>query len=235
MYSVSGHESAGKAAKLNTDLALALTTKGKEPQVVVQHADMTRLEGVLARQREAQNFLFWGIGAFYWLLSSLQPGQEDRLLADQLFRSIQLAMVDTAKDSAFALANVKAMRREVILSRLPPMFKSAIKVDLRKSSIDSAFLFDEARVQTDLQIAEKDASISFQQAAARALVKPHPFSGTPLVERASRTVPAAAPSRPSTSAGRMALASRQRVPQQRRPASGLPPSRPRLSGPFFWK
>ena len=58
MYSVSGHESAGKAAKLNTDLALALTTKGKEPQVVVQHADMTRLEGVLARQREAQNFLF---------------------------------------------------------------------------------------------------------------------------------------------------------------------------------
>ena len=77
--------------------------------MVVQHADMTRLEGVLARQREAQNFHFWGIRACYRLLSSLQPGKEDRLLAEQLFRSIQLAMVDTAKDLTFALPNLKAM------------------------------------------------------------------------------------------------------------------------------
>ncbi|MPC73129.1 hypothetical protein E2C01_067447 [Portunus trituberculatus] len=58
IYGVNGHEFAGKAAKLNTDLPLALTTKGKDPQVVVQHADMSRLKGILARQREAQNFLF---------------------------------------------------------------------------------------------------------------------------------------------------------------------------------
>ncbi|MPC39564.1 hypothetical protein E2C01_033105 [Portunus trituberculatus] len=93
IYGVSGHEFAGKVAKLNTDLALTLTTKGKDPQMVVQHADMSRLED-----------------------------QEEKLLADQLFRSIQFAMVDTAQDSAFALTNVKAMRREAILSQHPLVF-----------------------------------------------------------------------------------------------------------------
>ena len=74
------------------------------------------------------------------------------------------------------------------------MFRSLIKVDMRKSPIDSAFLFYEARVQAALWMAEKDASISFQQVLARALVKPRPTSGTPLVERASRNIPGAAPS-----------------------------------------
>ncbi|KAK3888193.1 hypothetical protein Pcinc_007724 [Petrolisthes cinctipes] len=187
IYAVSGHELKGKAARLNTDLALALTTKGKEPQVVVQHADMSRLEGVLTCQCEAQNFLFWCFGAFYKLLSSLQLEQEEKLLADQLFCSIQLAMVDTGRDSAFALTNVKAMRREAILSHLPPVFKSATKVDQRKSAIDSAILFDEDRVKEALWVADKAATISFQQAAARALVKPRPVTGMPLVERGSRS------------------------------------------------
>ncbi len=45
-------------------------------------------------------------------------------------------MMDTAKDWAFALANVKAMRREVILTHFPTAFKSATKMDLRKSALD---------------------------------------------------------------------------------------------------
>lgn len=74
IYVDSGDELAGKVATVDTDLALALITNGKEPQVVVLHADTVRLERVLVRQREAQNFLFWNIGAFYMLFSSLQPG-----------------------------------------------------------------------------------------------------------------------------------------------------------------
>ncbi|KAK3893317.1 hypothetical protein Pcinc_002872 [Petrolisthes cinctipes] len=101
---------------------------------------------------------------------------------------IQLALVDTARDSAFALTNVKAMRREAILSQLQPVFKSATKVDLRKSAIiDSAVLFDEDRVKEALRVADKTASISFKQAAAWALVKPRPAKGTLLVERGSHS------------------------------------------------
>lgn len=37
---------------------------------------------------------------------TLQPGLEDRMMADQLFKSIQMAMVNLTKDSAFALANI---------------------------------------------------------------------------------------------------------------------------------
>lgn len=53
---VSGHETSGQVAKLNTDLAFALTTRGKEPQVSVQHVDMAQLEGVLAREMVYESF-----------------------------------------------------------------------------------------------------------------------------------------------------------------------------------
>lgn len=49
-------------------------------------------------------------------------------MADHLFHSIQLAIVGTAKDSAFVLTNVKAMWQEVVLAHLPPAFKSATKI-----------------------------------------------------------------------------------------------------------
>ena len=219
VYTVSGHESAGQAAKLNPDLALALTTRGKEPQVVVPSADMTRLEGVLARSREAQNFTFWCMGAFYRLLSSLHPGLEDRMLADQLFKSIQMAMVDMAKDSAFALANVRAMRREAVLSHLPPTYKTASKVDLRQSTIDSSLLFEESKVKEALSMADKAASISFQQAAARALVKQRPAPGTPLVARGSRASSSGAFPQRSSSFRRPEPTSQQRTAQRQKPRS----------------
>lgn len=56
----------------------------------------------------------------FQLLCSLQPGLEDRMMADQLFKNINKAMVDMTLASAFALANVKAMRHESILSHLSP-------------------------------------------------------------------------------------------------------------------
>ena len=90
--------------QLNTDLALALITKGRAPAVVVQAPELCRLEGAIARSLEAQNFNFWYMGAFYCLFYSLQPVSLHSSLADQLFKSIQRAMVDVSSDSALALA-----------------------------------------------------------------------------------------------------------------------------------
>lgn len=45
------------------------------------------------------------------------------------------------------------------------------KVDLRKASINSGLLFEGEKVMDSLKIVNKMASISFQQAAARNLVK----------------------------------------------------------------
>ena len=141
------------------------------------------------------------------------------MMADQLLKSIQMAMVDMAKDSAFALANVKAMRRESILSHLPPAYKTPSKVDLRKSSIDSSLLFDEDKVKEALKMADKTASISFQQAAARALVKPRPAPGTPLVERSARPTSSGTynPHRSFPSSRRQTTSSQQKSTQQQRP------------------
>ncbi len=97
---------------------------------------MSSLEGVLTRMREAQNFSFWILGAFYCLLQSMMLPPATMAMADQLFKSLQIAMVDQAKDSAFAVASVKALCRESYLSYLPPSFKTATKVLLRQSSID---------------------------------------------------------------------------------------------------
>lgn len=95
----------GEAPKLNPDLALALTTRGKEPQVVVQPTYICRLEGALSCPREAQKFTIWCMGVFHHLLYSLQPKLKQRLMADLLFKITQMAMVDMSQDSAFALTN----------------------------------------------------------------------------------------------------------------------------------
>lgn len=62
------------------------------------------------------------------------------MMADQLFKSIQINMVDVSQDSAINLANVRAARREAILYHLPPTFKIASKVNLQQPSIHSNFL-----------------------------------------------------------------------------------------------
>ena len=146
-------------------------------------------------------------------------------MAAQLFKSIQMSMVDQAKDSAVTLANIKALRRESYLQFLPPTFKTSTKMDLRKSSLDSGFLFDQDRVKEALDKAERNASITFQQAAARALVKPRPVPGSPLVGRGPRPLPVPSsshPPRPSGSHHRLGSSGRDR---------STPPSRHRSSGP----
>ena len=96
--------------------------------------------------------------------------------------------MDRAQESAVALTNIKALRQESYLRYLPSSFTSSTKMDLRKSSVDSGFLFDQDRVKEALDRAEKTVSLTFQQAVAKALAKPRPSTGTPLVERGSRPV-----------------------------------------------
>ncbi len=83
---MSGHEEPGKAAELNSDLAISLTHMGKEPQVSIQHVDMARLEGILAWMREAQDFLLLVLGIFYHLLQSTSPPPNPLAMADQLLK-----------------------------------------------------------------------------------------------------------------------------------------------------
>ncbi len=77
------------------------------------------------------------------------------MLADPLFWSILETVVDMAKDSAFALANIKAMRLVSVLSHLPPAYKTASKVALRKFSLDSNLLFEDSKVLETIRIADK--------------------------------------------------------------------------------
>lgn len=58
MYAVGGHEVGGKASKLSPDLGLALTPKFRELHISLHQANIGRLEDILARMREAQNFSF---------------------------------------------------------------------------------------------------------------------------------------------------------------------------------
>lgn len=69
-------------------------------------------------------------------------------------------------DSAFILANITAMRRESVLSFLPPSYKAAAKMTLCQSPLELEFLFDSARVQEAVQVVNKVISGLFQQAGA---------------------------------------------------------------------
>lgn len=237
-YRVSGHEAAGRAARVNPDLALSLTIRSGEPQAYVQQSDMVRLEDSLASLREAQNFTFWCLGAFFRLFQSTHASLEAKAMGDQLFRSMQRALVHQAQESAVELANVKALRRESYLRYLPASFTTATKVDLRKSSLDSGLLFDQDLVKAALDRAEKTASLTFQQAAAKALAKPRPAPGTPLVERGHRPPTAPASVRQSrTGEARRPSASyrRDHGSQQSRPRTLDAPSTStsRGKGRFF--
>ena len=74
--------------------------------------------------------------------------------------------MDRAQESAVALTNIKALRQESYLRYLPSSFTSSTKMDLRKSSVDSGFLFDQDRVKEALDRAEKTTSFTFQQASS---------------------------------------------------------------------
>lgn len=88
-YSVSGHEEAGWALKVNPDLTLVLTLKSGELRASILQVDLKWLEDTLVHIRETQNFTLWCLGTFFWHIQSVQASSDSQAMADQLFKSIQ--------------------------------------------------------------------------------------------------------------------------------------------------
>ena len=107
-------------------------------------------------------------------------------MMDQLLYSIQRAMLDQARTTAYTIANTRVARRESYLSHLPHRFSSISKAHLRRSDADSGHLFDDVQVDKAIDQAEKTASVSLTEAATKSFIKPKPKLGTPLVERHPR-------------------------------------------------
>lgn len=76
------------------------------------------------------------------MFQSVQAPLDSQAMLNQLLKNIQRAQVDQAHDSAIVLANVKTLRWESHVCYLPPLFNTAMKMELRKS-LDSGLLFDQ--------------------------------------------------------------------------------------------
>ena len=78
------------------------------------------------------------------------------------------------------------VRRESCLSYLPHHFTSALKAQLHRSDVDSDLLFDVDSIDKAIGQALQVVSVSFIEAAAKALIKQKPKQETPLVEKHPR-------------------------------------------------
>ena len=198
-----------RAARINPDLLSHLTVRG-DPRVTLPHGEAVRLEEALLSIRDTQNFLFWLMGTYASLASSKDGLTRHGPMMSQLLHSIQRAMMDQSRLTAVTLANTRAARREAYLSHLPHRFNAVSRAQLRRSPVDSELLFDAASVDKAIDLAQKAASVSFTEAAAKALSKPKPKPGTPMVEKHprpstsvdSRPRPGPSQQRGSTSSGR---------------------------------
>ena len=63
LHSVAGQEVYGKAALVNPSLHNTLKSGARQPRVLCEHPDIARMEGVVARLREALNYSCWCLGA----------------------------------------------------------------------------------------------------------------------------------------------------------------------------
>ena len=208
-YRTGEDDGGNRAARVNPDLLSHLTVRG-EPWVTLPHGEAVRLEEALLAIRDTQNFLFWLMGTYASVASSKDGLSRHGPMMSQLLHSIQRAMMDQSRLTAVTLANTRAARREAYLSHLPHRFNAVSRAQLRRSPVDSELLFDAASVDKAIDLAQKAASVSFTEAAAKALSKPKPKPGTPIVEKHprpstyvdSRPRPGPSQQRGSTSSGR---------------------------------
>lgn len=211
MYKVRGQEVYGQAARVNPNLHGALNPGSKEPRITRAHLDVSRMEDAVARSRDALNYTYWCLGALHLLAATNLP-QPLLDLEEQLFKAVRMALNDLCRDTTYVSANLRAWRREAYLNYLRPSFSQVEKTILRRSPIFSPLLFDEERLQEATRSSESNANMTLHEAAIKALTRPRPAPGTPLVERGARPSSSTA-SRPSA------------VPPRRPPA----PTRPRDS------
>ena len=191
MYSVLGQEQSGKAVPVNPNLHLAMNTGSREPRVLRDLSEVSRMEGVVDRSRDALNYSYWCLGALHLLAArNLPPHLLD--MEEQLFKAVRMALNDSCRDSTYVSANLRAWRREAYISHLRPSFSQAEKAILRRSPIFSPLLFDDANLQEALQSSKRNADMTLHEAALKALSRPRPTPGTPLVDRGSRPPPPSA-------------------------------------------
>lgn len=182
MYKIRDQEEAGQPVPVNPNLRHALLTGSREPKVIRPVPEVARMEGTVDRSRNALNYAYWCLGALHRLATRNLPAQCLEM-EEQLFKGVRMALNDACRDFTFVNANLRAWRREAYLSYLRPTFAQEEKSILRQSPIFSSLLFEEDKLQEALQAADRNANRTLHEAAIKALARPRPTAGTPLVER----------------------------------------------------
>ncbi|MPC48796.1 hypothetical protein E2C01_042579 [Portunus trituberculatus] len=185
IYSVAGQEVYGKAALVNPSLHTALNPSAREPRFLREHLEVARMEGMVAKSRDALNYSFWCLGAMHLLAAHNLPAHLLDL-EEQLFKAVCMALNDACRDSSSIIANLRAWRREAYLGSLKPSFSQVKKGILRRSSIFTPLLFNEDRLQEVLQSSKSNADRTLHEATLRPLAQLPPVLGTPLVKRGPR-------------------------------------------------
>ena len=177
--SASGHD---KPALLNPDLA-AHIWGSLEPRVTLSQREFAQFETAILDMRSMLNFMIWCTGAFASRVAPLLATSPDSTILERVLSSLERAFSHQSRVSAITLANIQSKRRESFIASLPARFKAAAKRKLRSFPLSQDFLFGQEQVAEATAMAKEAASISLSEATARALVRPAPRPGTPLVDR----------------------------------------------------
>ena len=191
VYKIAGHEKEGRAPEVNSEILAHTRNEGKkEPRASILHQDLRKVDGVLGRMREVQNYLYWSTSAMSHI-SETSPPNRDALM-QQAYKASVRAMDLMTKDIVALRTNVRLWRRKAYIDTLKDSFSDLAKHELRKSAMDGEMLFDQAVVDKTIDSSEKGM---MTKATLTALKRP--TAGTPLVPRRDSSGGG-----PSTSSGR---------------------------------
>ena len=127
--------------------------------------DSLAVENSIAASIETLNALFWMFSSLSAL--ALVPDMKDRFhqLFVSLVNSINTGHKQLAKELVASQVFFSSRRQDFFLSHAPPNLGEVQKKDLRSSSVDSPFLFD----QTALEAAFKEANLKSAQKDSRSV------------------------------------------------------------------
>lgn len=151
-------------------LALVLTLKNGEPLCLspgIRHGQSGRHSDPHKRHR---TFTFWCLGTVFHLLQFIQASLDSIAMMEKFFRVSKIHR-EQRQGLCYFADHHHIARERVVLSILPSSFMSSTKMALC-TSLDSRLLLDQGKVKETLDRAEKVLLFTFQQTAAKALVKP---------------------------------------------------------------
>ena len=111
-----------------------LTVRG-ERRISIPQGELVHMEQALLSSWDMLDFLFWFLFCVFFTSDSDLSTQEPML--QELVLSFQRTMMSQARFTAFALANMRAVRREAYLPHLPHHLTSVSKAQLYQSNMDS--------------------------------------------------------------------------------------------------